>query len=140
VLYDVPAVVVIDRVKKYDQPSTVVARFFGYNYDGNGTINARSDGFVVSRPGAVLRAHVMSNKPVMVESKNPPIPEEVAVRHPFAAVSTEADTDITLVTVLSIARPTEPTPAVSLAAGGGGGEVQIAGRRIQITPESVEVE
>lgn len=140
VLYDVPAVIIVDRVQKFDDPSAVEARFFGYNYDGQGSLHARSDGFVAARPGAVMRAHVMSNKGLTVDVGQLPIPEERATRHPYASVITEPAKDVTIITVLSIARPTDPTPAVSMIGSGDRGSVQIAGRTITVDPDSVSVE
>jgi hypothetical protein len=130
---------VVDRVEKYEVPSTVEARFFGYNYDGQGSQHARTDGFITVRPGAIMRAHVMSNKAVTIEAGHLPIPEEQAVKHPYASVITEPDTDITLVTVLAISRPDQPTAPVSIAGGGGRGQVQVGGRTVSIDDRSVSV-
>jgi len=139
VLYDVPAVVVVDRMQKFESPSTLEARFFAYNFDGQGSQHARTDGFITTRPGAIMRAHVMSNKSVTVETRQPDVPEERAVKHPYASVITEPDTDVLLVTVLAISRPDEPTAPVSITGGGGRGQVQVGGRTVSIDKWAVSV-
>ncbi|MFV1981262.1 MAG: heparinase II/III family protein, partial [Rhodothermia bacterium] len=140
VLYDVPAVVVVDRMQKFESPSPLEARFFGYNYDGQGSQFARTDGFITTRPGAVMRAHVMSNKGVTVETGLLPIQEKRAARHPFASVITEPGTDVLLVTVLAIGRPDESTAPVSITGGGGGrGSIRVGGRTVSINRRSLNV-
>jgi hypothetical protein len=139
VLYDVPAVIVVDRVKKFDVPSIIEARFFGYNYDGKGTIAPRTDGFVTARPGAVMRAHVSSSEGVTVSGGQLDISEEQASRHPFAAVRSGPSLDTVIVTVLAISRPDEPTAPVSMLAGSNGTEVQIGGRRVIVGRNSLDI-
>ena len=139
VLYELNAVVIVDRVQKFDTASTIEARFFGYNYDGQVNIMPRTDGFITSRPGAVMRAHVMSNVGVSTSVAKLDIPEERAERHPYAAVTTEAGKDILLATVLAISPQDAPTAPVSIVGGGGRGSIQVGDRVIEIDATSVVV-
>ncbi len=54
VFYDLPAVVVVDRVVKRETASTVQARFFGFNWDGQIRHELAETTFTVLRPGAAL--------------------------------------------------------------------------------------
>ena len=101
ILYTLPAILVIDKVAKRAEPSRVQARFFGYNLDGEGRLEARADGFRTMRPHAVLHGFAASRGPVTFTVDQLPIPEETAQKHPFAAVETqEARKDPLLITVL----------------------------------------
>ena len=100
-LYKIPAVVVIDKVMKTNQPSKIQARFFGYNNDGNGRISSEESGFTLLRPSALLGGYSISNSEVTYSSSQLPIPPERARKHPFAEVSTtKPEMESCLVTVL----------------------------------------
>jgi hypothetical protein len=88
VLYEIPAILVIDKVLKRATPSRLQARFFGYNRDGSGRIEATAAGFRTFRPGAILHAAAHAPQGVSVTTATLPIPEERAQHHPFAEVAT----------------------------------------------------
>ncbi len=101
VLYDLPAVLVLDKVRKESLPSRLQARFFGYNLDGRGRIEAGAGGFVTRRPGATLQGLAGAAGGVTIRAGTLPIPEATAALHPFAEVATqEARLEPFLVTVL----------------------------------------
>ncbi len=127
-LEDVPAVLVLDKVIKKSEPSTVQARFFCYNNDGDGRIAADASGFIIIRPAARLRGITVSNgdvassaatlpipdkqdnetaktggkkRGVTISATALPIPEDQAKMHPFVEVGTSTPrTDVLLLTVL----------------------------------------
>ncbi len=101
VLYDIPAVVLLDKVQKIDHPSRIQARFFGYNNDGNGQITAGGSEFRINRPAAQMHAYCVGNSELTVTANKLPIPEEKANMYPFAEVSTQkAQTESFLISVL----------------------------------------
>ena len=114
VLFELPAVVVVDRVTKWESPSSVQARFFGYNWDGNVGHELRPDGFLLRRPQAQLRATVLARQPTTILLGRLPIPGERALRHPFVEVSTRPAVSTTIVTVLAIGRKDSAVPTVAL--------------------------
>ncbi len=127
VFYELPALLVFDKVIKKRTPSQLQARFFGYNGDGGGHVEAGADGFLITRPGAVLRGLAHAPSGVQVRTGLLPIPEEQARRHPFAEVSTqEAQLESFPITVLlpergeggqaaaQIDSPSEGTYAITL--------------------------
>ena len=119
------AVVVIDKVIKEREASTVQARFYAFNSDGKGSVSAAKEGFTVTRPYARLAGNAASNAGVRYVSSLPDIPPAVASLHPFADVATgEPAKEICLVTVLL------PAPA-----GGEGGTATVTrdGTRYTVT-------
>lgn len=88
VLYRVPAIIVLDKVIKTRNPSRIQARYFGYNRDGSGRIEANGGGFLVTRPGAILTAVSGSPLGAAAHADTLPVPEETARLHPFAEVGT----------------------------------------------------
>jgi hypothetical protein len=103
VIYGVPAVVIVDRVSKWADSSSVSARFFGYNLDDKIKMESSAYGFRIRRPGAHLRAHVWSNANFVARAARLDVAEDYARRHPFVEVRTDASQDLYLVTVLAIA-------------------------------------
>jgi Heparinase II/III-like protein len=100
-LTDPPALVVVDKVIKKSQPSTVQARFYADNTDGKGTIAATKDAFMVTRPHAYLVGTGSSGAGVVYSSSVPDIPQSQARLYPFADVGTvQPEKEICLVTVL----------------------------------------
>jgi Heparinase II/III-like protein len=86
-LDDVPAVLVLDKVIKKSEPSTVQARFFCYNNDGEGRIAADASGFTIIRPSAQLRGITVSNGDVASSTATLPIPDK-AGKGPAGAANT----------------------------------------------------
>jgi hypothetical protein len=100
-LADLPAVVVVDKVIKKSEPSTIQARFFAFNSDGKGVIAAAGNTFTVTRPHAGLTANAASAAGVSISTALPDIPLERARTYPFADVGTDRpSTEICLVTLL----------------------------------------
>jgi hypothetical protein len=113
VLFDFPAVVVVDCVSRWNTPAEVEARFFGDNWDGACELAAHGDGFVVSRPGAKAEARVFSRHALEVETALLPIPEERAVKNPFVTVKLKPTMATTLVSVIGLGRASDDSPHVS---------------------------
>jgi hypothetical protein len=100
-LTDPAAVIVIDKVIKKSEPSTIQARYYAYNSDGKGTIAATKDAFTVIRPNALMVGSASSEAGVTYTSALPDIPAEKALLYPYAEVGTvEAGKEVCLVTVL----------------------------------------
>jgi hypothetical protein len=103
----VPAVVVVDKVIKSAEPSRIQARFFGYNNDGKGSVEATEQGFLTRRPRAVLVGRAVGSTAVTYRSSILAIPQPQAGMHPFAEVGTVApEREVLLVTVLLAGRST----------------------------------
>ncbi len=101
VLHELPAVLVVDKVVKKARPSRIQARYFCFNNDGKGRVETSGSTFRIMRPGASLRGLTFALGDTTVRSLTLPIPQEVAVMHPFAEVETqEAALTPTLLTVL----------------------------------------
>jgi hypothetical protein len=100
-LTEVPAVVVVDKVIKSNDPSVIQARFYGFNNDGKGTIVAAQSGFTITRPYATLSGNASSEAGVSFISGVPDIPAAQAVLYPYVDVATAHPSKETcLVTVL----------------------------------------
>jgi hypothetical protein len=100
-LTDPPALVVVDKIMKSSEPSTVQARFYAYNTDGKGTIAAAQNAFTVTRPHARLVGTASSNAGTVCTASVPDIPPAQAHLYPFADVGTaQPAKEICLVTVL----------------------------------------
>lgn len=110
VFYDAPAVLVVDRVTKWQKPSGVQARFFGYNWDNQLRHEISNEEFEVVRPNATLSARVFCRQPVTVSASRLDIPVERAQRHPFIAVDAAPSLDTTLITVLAMSRAGREMP------------------------------
>ena len=87
VLYDVPAVVLIDKVVKGEQPSSMQTRFFGYNSDGNGVISAEDHTLEIARPHARLRVKSYSPQGLTSTADHLPMPEDIAQKYPYGEFS-----------------------------------------------------
>jgi hypothetical protein len=112
-LTDIPAVVVVDKVIKTHEPSTLQARFYAYNTDGKGSIEATQEGFTTKRPRAWLSGIASSGSGVKYTSSVPDIPPAQARLHPFVDVGTlEPAGESCLVTVL-LPSPTGTPPATA---------------------------
>lgn len=121
VLHQLPAVLIFDKVTKAVQPATIQARFFAYNLDGKGSVNATADGFVTRRPLARLLAVTASDQGVRTAVGRLPIPAEVAAKHPFAEVATQTSSLAPfLVTVLLPATAEGAVPIVRITREGVG--------------------
>jgi hypothetical protein len=100
-LTGLPAVVVVDKIIKRSEPSTIQARFYAYNPDGKGTITVTQKGFQVSRPHASLAGTASSNAGLVCTASVPDIPPAQAALYPFAdAGTTQPAQEICLVTAL----------------------------------------
>lgn len=96
-----PAVVVIDKVMKKSEPSTIQARFYAYNSDGKGSMTTTEKGFQVSRPHASLAGSASSIAGVAYTASVPDIPPAQAALYPLADVgTTQPGKEICLVTAL----------------------------------------
>ena len=106
-LTDPPAVVVVDKVIKRSDPSTIQARFYAYNSDGKGAIAATKDAFTVTRPYARMVGSASSEAGVTYTSAVPDIPAAQARPLPLCRGGNHASRAkrVCLVTVLL------PTPS-----------------------------
>jgi len=132
VLYAVPAVVLVDRIARWSGASTVQARFFGYNFDGEGRLLADKDTFEVHRPGAVLRGVTACTTQCTCRTGALNIPDEISQRHPFVDVETNASPDITLVTVMVIGRTLSGLPGARIEQDKAGFRISVAGEAISV--------
>ncbi len=97
----IPAVVLVDKVIKQTIPSTIQARFYTYNSDAKGSIDAGASGFTVKRPSARLFGYAATAAGVLCRTGFPDIPPEQSRLHPYVDVSTtQPQKEICLVTVL----------------------------------------
>ena len=133
VLYDLPAVIMVDHITKWRGDSTVQARFFGYNWDGELALSTDGRGFMIRRPGSVLKAHVFANTPVASAAGRLDMLGDRASIHPFIDVTTGPTTDLTLVTVMALAKDEGNLPTVS-----GRGEGSVF--RLEVGGETVHVD
>jgi hypothetical protein len=139
VLYDIPAVVLVDRITKWKMPSTVQARFFGYNWDGQLDLTAEHDGFVMRRPGAVLRAKTFSSSPLQTTIGQMDILADQADRHPFADVSSGPLTELTLVTVMGIAETETALPPIKGNRDGSDFEIHVGSTPVRVKNGALRV-
>lgn len=118
VCFEIPAVIVVDRVAKWNTPSAVEARFFGDNWEDQAEVTASADTFKIKRPGAWAEGRVFSREAVTVEKGHLPIPQERAVQHPFVAAKTEPTMATTLVSVIGLGRGRDRSVAVDFSTSG----------------------
>ena len=101
VFYETPAVLLIDKVIKQNEASNIQARFFADNLDGQGVVEATTNGMLISRPLANLRAFAYSPSGLTTHAGTLSMPDEIASKYPFADIGTqEASTETLLITVL----------------------------------------
>jgi hypothetical protein len=114
-LLRMPAVIVIDKVLKKTAPSTLKARYFGFNIDGKGRVEAQTPrSFALHRPLARLDGVIASPAGTVVETPALPIPEDVARQHPFIEAGTaEASLEPLLVTILTPHRTNDPDARIA---------------------------
>lgn len=135
VLYGVPGVIVIDRVVKRENASTVQSRYFGFNWDGQFGHEITANGFSLIRPGAALRAVSHCNAGLDVTAGRLPIEEARARRHPFVQVATASPAmEITMVTAMGIGRTLNDAPIASLEEDGADVIVRLGGKTITVSP------
>jgi Heparinase II/III-like protein len=97
----IPVVVLVDKVIKQTTPSTIQARFYTYNSDAKGSIDAGESGFTVTRPSARLFGCAATAGGVLCRTAFPDIPLEQSRLYPYVDVSTtQPQKEICLVTVL----------------------------------------
>ena len=132
VFYDLPAVVVVDRVVKRENASTVQARFFGYNWDGQIRHELSASSFTVHRPGAVLHGTAYCPHGLDVRLGRLDVVEERAERHPFVEVSTPAAMDTVLVTTLGIGRDAPSVPRAEITNDDGQITARLGSRRVVV--------
>ena len=97
----IPAVVLVDKVIKHKTPSTIQARFYTYNSDAKGSIDAGTGSFTINRPSARLSGSAGAAAGVLYRTAFPDIPSEQSRLYPYVDVSTTLpQKEICLVTVL----------------------------------------
>ena len=127
VFFDLPVVVVIDRVTRWRDTATVEARFFGDNWGDRCILGLIPDGFEIARPRAKAVAKVFGRHPLHLRTDLLPIPAERARLHPFVAITTPAVMATTLITVFSFPGTNAGGPAPVFAATPDVISIQIAG-------------
>lgn len=113
VFYDLHMVIIVDRILKWEKPSAVQARFFGYNWDEKYKQEITGNAFTVKRPLATLRGQAYCDSPVTIKAGKLDIPEERANRHPFIEVAAAPSKETTLVTALICGKPGDKIPNVA---------------------------
>lgn len=114
VLFQSKTVVVVDSVSKWEEPSTVTARFFANNLDGEGGLEMTPEGFLTTRPRARLQARAMANVNFRSCAGQSFVEGDCMEHYPFCDLELEAGKAMTLVTVLTTAPGREAFPEVSL--------------------------
>ena len=131
VCFDLPAVIVVDRVSKWKEASTLEARFFADNWEDKGKITTSDDGFRIERPGAWAEGKFFARNAMAVSADHLPIPKERAVQHPFAVAKTEPTMATTLVSAIGLGKSGDQAVAVDFVTRGDVIEVTLSrgGRR-----------
>jgi len=109
ILYDVPAVIIIDKVRKRSAASRLQARFYADNTDGNATVTATDRTFIVKRPGARIVGMAWATGGEVMRQGRLDIPEERAVKHPFVDVATTGPSLEPLLVTLLLPQRTDMT-------------------------------
>jgi len=91
VFQDIPALVVLDKVTKSMEPSTISARWFAENRDKNAECSVKGNAFTITRPNAKFYAVCASNPDVKVGTDKLPLPDSLGV-FKYADVTTTAKT------------------------------------------------
>ncbi|GAB5562785.1 MAG: hypothetical protein SynsKO_44320 [Synoicihabitans sp.] len=112
VLFDQPAIIVVDHITKWSRSSRVSARYFGYNWDQQLALRTTGSGFEIRRPGATLAGQVFSPSKFSIRQGTPTVPAEIARRHPYIDVEAAPSRDLTLITVMAVAASDSPLPQV----------------------------
>ncbi len=112
--HGLPAVVLLDKVRKKGEPSEIQARFFGYNNDGQGAVRVEETGFLIARPSAQLQGTCYADAGISVRAGKLPIPEEKANMYPFIEVSTSKALNSFLVSVLLPQKGSEEKSSVKI--------------------------
>ncbi len=79
VFQDLPALVVLDKVMKSEQPSTVTARWFAENRDKKAEIKSKSNTFTITRPHAKFYAVCAGSPDANAVTSKLPLPDSLGV-------------------------------------------------------------
>lgn len=132
VLYNEPAVIVVDRFSKWKHASTLTSRFFGYNLDEALSLEVLPDGFIVRRPHAAMRATTYASVGFNVMQGKLAIAPDRAEENPFIDVVTAPSMEATVVNVLSIGRKASETGTAEFKSGTDGLVVSIGGSTVRL--------
>lgn len=135
VFYDLPAVVIVDRMTKYREESQFEARYFGYNWDGQAQLSAGGDEFTITRPGASARGKMFCRHAHELGVEQLPIPEERAKQNPFVVMRSEPAMATTIVTAVSLAPNGGSHESISIKPEGDAIVVKVGGARCRIIDE-----
>jgi hypothetical protein len=128
VFYDLPAVIIVDRMTKYREESIFEARYFGYNWDGQAKLTADGDSFTIKRPGAFASGKVYCRDPFTLEVEHLPIPEDVAKMHPYVVQRSSRKTmATTLVSAVGLGRTGDSALPIDIREVGEAIEVSVGG-------------
>jgi hypothetical protein len=106
-------VILIDRIRLGTVPLAVQCRFQVDNYDGKGAGIPETNGFVITRPTAVLRASVLATGMLGVSQNHIDVPEQYG-NHPFLEVESAPALDHQIVTAALAARGNKPPEGLSI--------------------------
>lgn len=140
VLFDVPGVVVVDRLTMWDREATLTARFYGYNLDAALRMTPTADGFRIDRPHATLRATTWCNVDVAAVTGQIELPAELAEKHRCIDVHCAPAKEVVLVSVLSLAPRGAASPAATISAPGDLSEpirVTVGARSLTLDPRTL---
>ena len=76
---DLPALIVLDKATKSEQPSSFAARWFVENRDKNAQCDSELNSFTIARPHAKFYAVVAGSPGVEVKSNKLPLPDSLGV-------------------------------------------------------------
>ncbi len=139
VLFENNTIIISDFIDKYDHPSTVTARFFGDNGDGDYRSTLQDTGFTVVRPNASLVATSFCNVPFSVRRGDPFVSDEVSSMHPFVDLNVAESMDTLLVSVLTVAGNNSKHVETSTKQTETGFEVSVGPQKVIISRESIAV-
>lgn len=134
VIHDGGIVVVVDKVVKSTTPSSIGARFFARNVDGNAAISTDGSSFHIERPRAGLTAFGFSPDGVVASSDVLDIDPERAKDHPFADFTTRSKSSAPLLVSILVPhhRSSRPSSVTFKQESDGTIEARAANKRIRV--------
>ncbi len=140
VLFEERVVILVDRLSKWKNPSTLHCRFMGYNEDGRLKMEGREGiGFRFNRPYAYLTAQGYSRTGLNAYPGKMDIAPERAEAHPFYEIASAPATEVEIITVLGLSKTGETYTPATFQEMDGGVTIQVQGKRVEVAQNAVPV-